>query len=462
MKDIEKLQRVINSGLCNRCGTCVGLSDGKIRFKDKTGVYLPEIIAEPPANLANKIWQACSGKGFNFPEYQQHVFPDDNNFHVYLGSYKNIFIGHCVDEEIRRQAASGGIISAILIWLLENGRIDGAVVLGMSDQEPWLTQPFIARSRAEIMAAAQSKYTISSVNEILPEIASFQGQLAFVGLPGQIQSIRTLQAMNEPAVKNIRYLFGPFYGNSLHFSSVSSFLRSHGEKDYNQIKKLYFRYGEWPGYMRVEMRNGRIIELSKFHANYLIPFHILKNSLLCTDLSNEFTDISGGDAWAPVYEERGKGFSMVIARTTAGQLILDEMVGAGFLSLQPIAEHEAITMHSHGYDLKKRGAFIRIWFRKLLGKEVPDYGYELGGFSVSRYLMEAVITFLFAILSTSLARFIVELIPPPWMGRLFEKARHFWKKSTYQVKRSELVSNPQSGPQSGLQSGPQRDTDEAY
>ena len=59
----------------------------------------------------------------------------------------------------------------------------------------------------------------------------------------------------------------------------------------------------------------RSFELPKFHANYLIPFHILKNSLLCTDLTNEYTDISGGDAWAPVYEERGKGFSMVISRS---------------------------------------------------------------------------------------------------------------------------------------------------
>lgn len=459
MKDIDKLQQVINSGLCNRCGTCVGLSNGNIRFRDKTGIYLPEIITEPPAELANKMWHACSGKGFNFPEYRQHIFPKDNNFHVYLGSYKNIYIGHCSDEKIRRQSASGGIISAILIWLLEKGRIDGAVVLGMSDKEPWLTQPLIARSRSEIMAAAQSKYTISSVNEILPEIAGFQGQLAFVGLPGQIQSIRTLQTMKEPAVKNIRYLFGPFYGNTLHFSSIRSFLRSHGEKDYNKIKKLYFRYGEWPGYMRIEMCTGSVIELPKFHANYLIPFHILKNSLLCTDLSNEFTDISGGDAWAPIYEERGKGFSMVIARSKTGQLILDEMVKTGFLSLQPITEHEAITMHSHGYDLKKRGAFIRMQFRKFLGRDVPDYGYELGGFSVSRYLMEAAIVFLFTISSTSLARFIVELIPPRWMGRLFEKARHFWKKSTYQVKRNDLVSTT---PQNNPQYGPQHDTDETH
>ena len=311
----------------------------------------------------------------------------------------------------------------------------------MSDKEPWLTRPFIAKSREEILQAAQSKYIISSVNEILPEMAAFEGKLAYVGLPGQVQSIRLLQQEGHQAVKNIDYLLGPFYGNTLYFSSVKSFLRSYGEKDYRKIRKLYFRYGEWPGNMRVELENGRAIELPKFHANYLIPFHIVKNSLLCTDLSNEFTDISGGDAWAPVYEERGKGFSMVLSRSEKGQQLLDEMMADGWLKLDPIAESEAIAMHSHGYDLKKRGTFIRMKYRRWLGKRNPDYGYTMKGFTLKRYLMELIIDSLFMILGTRLARFTVELIPPSTVGRVFEKSRNVWKRSTKKIKRSQLNSH---------------------
>ena len=56
-------------------------------------------------------------------------------------------------------------------------------------------------------------------------------------------------------------------------------------------------------------------------------------------------------------------------------------------------------MHSHGYDLKKRGTFIRMQFRSWLGKPNPDYGYRLKGFPFSRYLMEIVIDGLFLILA---------------------------------------------------------------
>jgi len=190
--------------------------------------------------------------------------------------------------------------------------------------------------------------------------------------------------------------------------------------------------------MRVELDGGRTIELPKFHANYLIPFHIMKNSLLCTDLSNEFTDISGGDAWAPVYEERGKGFSMVLSRSGKGQAILDEMLKEGLLQLDPINETEAIAMHSHGYDLKKRGTFIRIKYRRWMGMRNPDYGYVIKGFSFKRYLMELFIDSLFVVLGTGFSRFIIELVPPKTVGKVFERSRNVWKKSTKKIKKAHL------------------------
>ncbi len=437
-KSIENLKSVIRHNLCNRCGTCVGLSGGAIVFENKTGTYLPRIIREQDTVLADRIWQACPGKEFNFPYYRQKFYPADVAFHAYTGPYREIFIGFSTNDTVRRASASGGILTTILLWLLEKKMIEGAVVTGMSDTEPWLTQTYIATTPGQVIAAAQSKYIISSTNEILPEIERFEGQLAYIGLPGQIQSIRKLQASNDPSVKNIRYIFGPFYGNTLHFSSVKSFLRSYGEKNYRRITKLYFRYGEWPGNMRVELENGRVIELPKFHANYLIPFHILKNSLLCTDLSNEFTDISGGDAWAPAYEERGKGFSMVIARSEQGLEILRKMQEDGAIDLEPVDVNEAITMHSHGYDLKKRGTFIRIRFRKWVGLPNPDYGYTLKGFPLSRYFMELVIMLLFLVLGTRMARFVADLIPPKLIGGIFERSRKTWKKSTYTIKRNNL------------------------
>jgi len=438
IKSEIELKRVMRSELCNRCGTCVGLSNGSIRFGDREGKFLPEVVQELSEKAYERIWNACAGKFFDFPAHRQYFFPDTPHFHVYTGPYKQLYIGHAQDPILRSSGASGGIISAILTYLLEKKRIDGAIVTRMSPDKPWLTEAFIATTREEILEAAQSKYILTSVNEILEISSKFKGVLAYVGLPGQVQSIRKLQMAGDASVDNISYIFGPFYGNTLHFSSVKSFLRSHGEKDPSQIRKLYFRHGEWPGNMRVELESGRVIELKKFHANYLIPFHIVRNSLYCTDFTNEFTDISGGDAWAPVYEERGKGFSMLISRSEKGAQLLQEMENEGWLELSPLSEKECIDMHSHGYDFKKRGAFIRIRLRRFCFKAVPDYGYVQKGFTLKRRMMELIISSLFLVLGTRLARWTVEQFSPTFIGNIFEKSRTTWKRSTHNIKRDEL------------------------
>jgi len=437
-KSIDKLRRVFRNGLCTRCGACVGLGGGAVRMTDPEGRCLPEELIPLDDVTADRIWTACSATEVPFPELNEYVFGSRHDRHPYLGHFRRIAIGYATDPELRFGCASGGILSAVLLWLLHKGEIQGAVVTGMDSKRPWRPRSFIATEESGILAAAQSKYVITSVNEILPKIEAFRGKLAYVGLPCQVHAIRKLQAAGDPVVQNIKCVLGPFCGNTLHFSSVRSLLRSYGETDHRRIKKLSFREGEWPGSTTIELDSGRKIALPKFHANYLIPFHIMKRCLLCTDLTNEFTDLSGGDAWAPVYEERGKGFSIVLTRSKLMQRFLDRMVDEGVIELSPVDAEETVVMHSHGYDLKKHGAFIRIGFLRALGQDTPDYGYRITGFSWSRYLMELVLDFLFLILGTRLARYCLERIPPSWMGLTFQAFRTWWKRSTRNIKRADL------------------------
>ena len=95
-------------------------------------------------------------------------------------------------------------------------------------------------------------------------------------------------------------------------------------------------------------------------------------------------------------------------------------------------------MHSHGYDFKKRGAFIRIRFRKMWLKTIPDYGYTLKRFPLKRVLMEVMISTLFRVLGTRLARWAVEQFSPTFIGKIFERTRTSWKRSTHNIKRESL------------------------
>lgn len=432
---------VIDADLCLRCGTCVGVCPhGLLEIDDDLGRCLPVRRADSDlcARCDAECYLACPGRYVDFPALNQAVHsrqPDS----CLTGVYRDLWVAHATDEGIRRLGSSGGVITAVIKHLFDTGRIEGAYVQAMDPARPYFPKPLLARSYEQAQTASDSKYTVCPHNVLLNDIDSEGGPLCFVGVPCQVHAIRKLQQAGHPVAGRFRYVIGPYCGNILRFDSTRAFLAKQGVTDLNEVVSLAYRAGEWPGNMRVRLRSGRVIEMPKFHANYLIPFYIMRRCLLCTDLTNEFTDISGGDAWAPVYEERGKGFSIMVVRTEQGRQLADEMIDQGRLSVTPIERDEAIAMHSHGLDLKKRGAFLRIARRRLRRRPVPQYGYDLApGVPLARRLMETVMGLIFRICWTAPARRAIQCVPDRVIGWMFRRARTKWKAATRTAKRTGI------------------------
>jgi coenzyme F420 hydrogenase subunit beta len=436
---------VIDAGLCTRCGSCVGVCpEQAIQFDDPLGEVLPTLVGKCCERGA--CYAGCPGKFVSWPKLTEQVFgsppgqaPAPTNFLV--GQHLAAYVGFSTDEQLRGNGASGGVVSAISTYLLEQGLVDGVIALIDSPQEPYRAIPQIITRREEVLAAAQSRYSISPVNTILGSLAALPGRYAYVGLPCQIHSLRKLQAARYPGIEKIQYIIGTYCGNILHFDAVRSFLRRSGVADLSQVSSLKYRAGTWPGRMEVRLHDGRIFGLEKFYANYLIPFYIMQRCLLCTDLTNEFADISAGDGWTPVYEERGKGSNIVLVRTPPGAAIINEMRGQARLELHEISYEAVVNMHSHGLDLKKRGAFLRIATRARAGKAVPEYGYELVTATRARRMQETVIDLVFSVCGRPLPRRLVNLIPVEGVGRLFKLLRKVWIRTTRSTKRSGLFQS---------------------
>ena len=427
---------IIDMGLCTHCGTCVGLSNKQLIMKQTENGPIPVSVSNE-INLDQLAYDACPGKGFNYPSLVDNIFglPVED---WRIGFYKDIFVGYSLNDSIRRNGASGGIITSLLIYLLKNKLIDGTVTVRQGSPKPWLAKPIIATTEDEIIKCAQSVYSPVPVNTIIEEIMSFKGNLAFVGLPDQISSIRFLQSKNVEWSNKIKYFFGPYVGTNLYSGAIESFLRSHGYSNLNDIKELKYRDGEWPGYLKINMNNGSILKAEKFYYNYLIPFYITKSSLLSVDFCNELTDISVGDAWQPKYENLGKGFSVIIARSQKGLNLLKEMKEKGIIELDKINLQETINMHGHMIDFKKQGSFIRFKFRKMFGKKAPEFGYVPERITIMRVFVELIISTLFFISSLKVTRYLIVFIPIKRIGSFFNYLRIKWKSISKNTKRKSL------------------------
>ena len=431
----QRLQNeVIRPGLCTHCGTCAGLSDGALHMAETTRGPLPTGSAP---TLPEMAYEACPGKGLHQPTLNEFVFgalPEN----WLIGHWQRVSIGYAQDDEVRRRGASAGVITQTLLYLLRSGLIEGAVVVRQGQPKPWEATPIIACTPEDILAASQSVYRPVPVNTLLGEMAEFDGRLAYVGLPDQVAALRRLQQLEHPGALKVDYVLGPYTGTNMYFGAIASYLRSNGVSSVEEITELHWREGEWPGYLQIKTRDGRVLRAEKFYYNYLIPFYITRATLLSTDFTNELTDISVGDAWSPRYEEQRQGFSVVVARSERGAGLLKQMEADDALHLDDVPLAEALNMHGHMLDFKKRGAFIRMGWRRTLGQPVPDPGYRPTDLTLKRRLVELVITALFLGAGTPLARRLVEFIPIRVLGPMFNTLRKRWKEASKPVKRQGL------------------------
>ena len=435
---IALMRDVVDAGLCTRCGSCVGICPAeKFRFADPLDECLPVADSSRPCDDCNGIClDACPGRDVNFPAMNETIFGGQPSSYL-MGNALEWHVGWATDPDIRRGGASGGVMTAMAHHLLASGYVKGVACLIDDPENPLLPKPVIARDLATLQLAQQSKYSLAPVNTILREVERFDGPVAFVALPDQVHSLRKLQRMGHPSVKNIKIIFGSYCGAIQHFTAISAFLRKHGIRNLAQVGRVEYRAGEWPGKLRVTLRDGRQLTLDKFYANYMTLFYSVERSLLCVDLTNELADISFGDAWAPRYEERHEGFSLMVVRTPAGKDVFDRCRAAGVIGAEPSSWNDAAEMHSHGLYNKKYAVWSRMAMRRWFFKAVPEYGYTVD-LSLKQRLMGLFIASVFAFGRTRLARAIVQVLPLELTGRAFFWVRTKWRKAT-RPKRADTV-----------------------
>lgn len=393
---IKKIADVVNNGLCCCCGTCEGICpQDAIKLQlDKYGKQYVPILDEIKCNECNICLKVCPGYSVDFKSLNRDLFgkqPDD----ILMGNYLKCYLGYSLDNKIRFLSASGGVVTTLLIYALENGIIDGALVTRMKKENPIEPEPFIAKTRKEIIEASKSKYCPVPTNILIKEIInSKEKNIAIVGVPCQIHGIRNSEKINKNLKNKIKLHLG------LVCAHTNTFWFSHNAlKELNinksDVANLSFRGYGWPGEMQVKQKNPEndnlqmkknVIPYNSLFKPHLIWVNSLYRCLFCCDYANEFSDLSFGDPWIPKIMENEKiGQTLVISRTKTAERLLLNAIHDNYIKINETST-ENVKIAGSYMESKKKDVVARLRIRRVFNSNVPKYDIKLLNPGLMNYL----------------------------------------------------------------------------
>lgn len=392
--NFRNISYTINNSLCLGCGVCQSACpQGAINIIVNKGRFVPQIDDSKCKNSkgCHRCYEACPGVGIDLQRIAEEQFSaPDTKCDKWIGRYLKCFVGYSNDNDIRYHCASGGMVSQFLIFLLEKGYIDGAVVTAFDPTNELLVRSYIAHNREEVLRGKSSKYAPVSLHGMAQAIKQETGsRFVIVGLPCHIQGFRKLGAIDRKFREKITGYFAIYCSSGRTFYLTEHVFK---ERSIRKEELSYFAYRDEGclGSM-VAVQQGENVEGSgdigkikdkvykeRFQGFYhpLRSFFIPRRCLFCIDHYGELGDVCFGDIHIEPYMQDKIGINSLVVRTQKWLDLLKQAEGEGVVTLNEIS---AETLNSSQQMAgKKKGRNARfIALNKRIGRVVPVYDVVL-------------------------------------------------------------------------------------
>jgi coenzyme F420 hydrogenase subunit beta len=351
----DLIEEVQKPGLCHQCGGCVTFC---------TAINYGALAMDEEGRPRYQDREKCIECGICYaicPEIREHEAETQKHvsWHPPMGRVIGTTVARSLDPEVRAHATDGGVVTALLLNLLDKGRIDGAIVAkktGLFRREPWM-----ALTRDDILAAAGFHFDTSHGMERFSEVYSTYSpsvaqleqvtkkrltRVAMVGTPCQIHTLRRMEVLGVVPTESIKYYFGLFCIGNFVF----------GEQERRQLEKL--GSFKWEEVRKINLKEQLMIHLANQEVRYIpldkLGFMKRHACNYCSDYSGEFADLSFGGIGAE------EGWTTVITRSKVGGTLLAKAMGNYIeehsLKAKPDYKKEALAKVRQYSDLKKQRA----------------------------------------------------------------------------------------------------------
>ncbi len=322
----ETLRKHVLPSSCVGCASCVVVCPFNcLEYVDEKPVLLRE------CKSCGVCAQVCPRYNLSIPELEKFVYNRERRDNEDFGIYRKIVFAQTTDQNIKRVCQDGGIITSLLIYALNEGYIDGAVLSSVSETEPLKAVPKLATAAKDILDCAGTRYTYSPNMIALKEgILQKKKKLAFVGTPDQIQAVRKIQALPLKKFSDaIALTIGVFCSECFTYEGlIKQWLHNELGINIAEVAKINIK-----GKLLVTTKSGNVKEIALKEAKKYVRNCIVQ----CSDFSSELADMSVGGLGL-------EDWTLTILRTEKAEELFWKADSNGVIRTRPIEDEKALDL----------------------------------------------------------------------------------------------------------------------
>lgn len=333
----ELYHEVVQTGLCTGCAACVmacpqdvlGYTKDYYPFQIGEGMAVDQcVIGDRGCDICTR---ACPRWRNWESDLDNELFGRERTTEEPYGIVRSILLTRATDQAVHEAGQDGGLVSTLLIWGLENEMIDGALTSQIVDERgPFDSEPFLARTKEDVLATAGSRYTYSANPLAMAEADDEKlKQIALVGMSCQASINGTVSAYGVNKYKRkIALTIGLLCSKTFTYDGQREVLAEHGIaiEDVTKVN-VKGRYMVWT-------RDGGYheIPLKELHP------HTRPGCKLCPDFAAEHADISTGGIGSD------DNWTLTLVRTERGEEWMKGVIDAGLVEARP-GEDDPVAMN---------------------------------------------------------------------------------------------------------------------
>lgn len=413
MDNVKKnISWVVDNDLCVGCGVCQdACPKSAISVESDGSVFRPVVNAKLCINDrgCHRCRTVCPGAEVKLTTLSEKVFNGQERMKEdpYIGKHIAYYSGYSNDYEIRHEGASGGMTSQFLIYLLEKGYIQGAVVTRFHQEKAFWVDTFVAKTKEEILTAKSSKYCPVTMAGVVRQIKKMDGKYAIVGLPCHLHGLRKMAEIDKAFSEKVFAFVGLYCSCGRRFDLTRYVFESRGVS-LDDVRFFTYRRGAGMGKMYAKVtksaagKNGyqdccnnsetqprikeRIYE-DGFQNYYLAlrSFFNIHRCMHCIDHFAELADISFGDLHTGKYIEDKVGISSIVSRTQTMDDILHEMADKNIITLDSLSKEDLLSSQKYVKTKKHvNPAYMKI--DGMFGRKTPQYDMPLAAIPIHKAL----------------------------------------------------------------------------